>query len=87
MNRERLSSHWKNEYIMRPSALIAQAHVDPNTSAQGGRIMITDAQVHLWEASRPDRPWAANAEAHLPAEDIVWMLHGTASKVFNWPAG
>ena len=28
--------------------------------------MITDAQVHLWEASRPDRPWAPKAEAHLP---------------------
>lgn len=28
--------------------------------------MITDAQVHLWEASRPDRPWAPAAEAHLP---------------------
>src|SRR4051812_18085169 len=28
--------------------------------------MITDAQVHLWEASRPDRPWAPKAESHLP---------------------
>jgi len=28
--------------------------------------MITDAQVHLWEADRPDRPWAPKAEAHLP---------------------
>ncbi len=28
--------------------------------------MITDAQVHLWEASRPDRPWAPDADAHLP---------------------
>lgn len=40
--------------------------------------MITDAQVHLWEASRPDRPWAANAEAHLPepmtAERMIGLM-------------
>ena len=28
--------------------------------------MITDAQVHLWEASRPERPWAPGYKAHLP---------------------
>ena len=28
--------------------------------------MITDAQVHLWEADRPDRPWVPKAKAHLP---------------------
>ncbi|MFN8533566.1 MAG: amidohydrolase family protein [Dehalococcoidia bacterium] len=40
--------------------------------------MITDAQVHLWEASRPDRPWDPDAKPHLPdpvpAERMVaWM--------------
>lgn len=28
--------------------------------------MITDAQVHLWEANRPDRPWPEGAKADLP---------------------
>jgi predicted TIM-barrel fold metal-dependent hydrolase len=26
----------------------------------------TDAQVHLWEADRPDRPWPPGAQANLP---------------------
>ncbi len=26
-----------------------------------------------------------SAAKYLPAEDIAWMLHGTAAKVFNWP--
>jgi L-fuconolactonase len=28
--------------------------------------VITDAQVHLWEDDRPDRPMAADAKPHLP---------------------
>ncbi|GIW06919.1 MAG: hypothetical protein KatS3mg060_1724 [Dehalococcoidia bacterium] len=28
--------------------------------------VIIDAQVHLWEADRPERPWPAGAESHLP---------------------
>ncbi len=28
--------------------------------------MITDAQVHLWNANTPDDPWEAGAQAHLP---------------------
>lgn len=28
--------------------------------------MITDAQVHIWNANTPEEPWAANAESHLP---------------------
>jgi L-fuconolactonase len=28
--------------------------------------MITDAQVHLWDENRPERPWAPNATPHLP---------------------
>ena len=28
--------------------------------------MITDAQVHLWEANRADRPWAADGKPPLP---------------------
>src|SRR4051812_12215237 len=27
--------------------------------------MITDAQVHLWEANRPDRPWPEGSKADL----------------------
>src|SRR4029079_14245614 len=28
--------------------------------------MITDAQVHIWNANTPEDPWGANAESHLP---------------------
>ena len=28
--------------------------------------MITDAQVHLWNANTPEDPWEAGAQAHLP---------------------
>jgi predicted TIM-barrel fold metal-dependent hydrolase len=28
--------------------------------------MITDAQVHIWNANTPDDPWAKGAESHLP---------------------
>ena len=28
--------------------------------------MITDAQVHLWEAARPDRPWDPKFQPHVP---------------------
>lgn len=27
--------------------------------------MIVDAQIHLWEADRPDRPWPPGTQAHL----------------------
>ena len=28
--------------------------------------MIVDAQVHLWKANTPDRPWLPNRVAHAP---------------------
>ena len=28
--------------------------------------MITDAQVHIWNANTPEEPWGAGAESHLP---------------------
>ncbi|MDE2514594.1 MAG: amidohydrolase [Rhodospirillales bacterium] len=42
-----------------------------------GIACITDAQVHLWEADRPDRPWApgGHANAHpLPAFSAAELL-------------
>lgn len=44
---------------------LAQA---PGTKAQAGKRMIADAQVHLWLAEGPDRPWPPGgvAAAHLP---------------------
>ena len=28
--------------------------------------MITDAQVHIWNANTPEDPWDPKAESHLP---------------------
>ena len=28
--------------------------------------MITDSQIHLWEANRPDRPWTDISQPNLP---------------------
>ena len=28
--------------------------------------MITDAQVHIWNANTPDDPWDPKAQTHLP---------------------
>src|SRR5918999_995129 len=28
--------------------------------------MITDAQVHIWNANTPEEPWGPGAESHLP---------------------
>lgn len=40
--------------------------------------MITDAQVHIWNANTPEEPWGANAESHLPdpmpAERMLGMM-------------
>ncbi len=42
--------------------------------------MITDAQIHLWEADRPDRPWAAGGQPPLPepmtAERMLALMDG-----------
>jgi hypothetical protein len=36
-------------------------------TAQGGRRrMIVDAQVHLWKAEAPDRPWVPGMTPQLP---------------------
>jgi len=41
-------------------------------------IMITDAQIHLWEADSPDRPWppgvTADVEPPLTAERFIPMM-------------
>ena len=36
------------------------------TTKSGRSAMIVDAQVHLWKANTPDRPWLPNRVAQLP---------------------
>lgn len=35
-------------------------------TVRGGRILIVDAQVHIWAANTPERPWPARHEPHRP---------------------
>ena len=40
--------------------------------------MITDAQVHIWNANTPEDPWGPGAESHLPdpmpAERMIGLM-------------
>ena len=36
--------------------------------------MIVDAQVHLWKANTPDRPWLPNRVAQLPEPFLIEQL-------------
>jgi hypothetical protein len=38
------------------------------------RRMIVDAQVHLWKASTPDRPWVPGARPQLPEPFTIERL-------------
>ena len=43
--------------------------------------LITDAQVHIWNANTPEDPWGPGAESHLPdampAERLMWASDQT----------
>jgi predicted TIM-barrel fold metal-dependent hydrolase len=46
-------------------------------AAQGGRRrVIVDAQVHVWKANTPERPWAPGLRAQLPEPFGFEQLHG-----------
>jgi predicted TIM-barrel fold metal-dependent hydrolase len=46
--------------------------------AQPAKRLIVDAQIHMWKANTPDRPWAPNARPQLPEpftiERVVPMI-------------
>ena len=50
------------------AGLALAAPVSEPASAQPARRIIVDAQVHIWLANSPERPWPADAigQAHLP---------------------
>jgi len=49
------------------AALAAQqAHAQGPAMTAAGRRMIVDAQVHLWKAQAPDRPWVPGMVPQLP---------------------
>lgn len=37
--------------------------------------MLADAQVHLWLANAPDRPWLQNRVAQLPEPFLIEQHH------------
>jgi predicted TIM-barrel fold metal-dependent hydrolase len=40
----------------------------------GENVMLVDAQVHLWKANAPDRPWLPNRVAQLPEPFLIEQL-------------
>ena len=40
--------------------------------------MIVDAQVHIWKANTPDRPWLPGRVAQLPEPFTIEKLQGDA---------
>ena len=49
------------------STLATAALAAPETAgAQATKRLIVDAQIHLWKANTPDRPWTPGASAQLP---------------------
>src|SRR5437868_2876765 len=49
----------------RGNAVLARRPTRTSTSLEGSpAMMICDAQVHIWGANTPERPWPARAEPH-----------------------
>src|SRR5258706_7872091 len=46
----------------------------PAAAQTGQRRTIVDAQVHLWKASTPDRPWVSGARPQLPEPFTIERL-------------
>jgi len=68
-------------------------HWSAPASASTVALMLVDAQVHLWAADTPDRPWPPNGPAHLAvpptAEDTLAVLdaagvHGAVLVPPSW---
>src|SRR6516164_1993873 len=55
------------------AGLALAAPVSEPASAQPARRIIVDAQVHIWLANSPERPWPPDAigQAHLPAAILL----------------
>ena len=47
-------------------ALAAAQQAAPRPAAAQAKRLIVDAQVHLWKADTPDRPWPPNTVPQLP---------------------
>jgi predicted TIM-barrel fold metal-dependent hydrolase len=57
------------------SALALSAHGARPAGAQGNaRRQIVDAQVHIWKANTPDRPWVRGATPQLPEPFTIERL-------------
>ena len=51
------------------------ARFSPEAAAQPARRrLVVDAQVHMWKASTPDRPWVPGARAQLPEPFTIERL-------------
>ena len=36
-------------------------------------MKVVDAQVHIWGANTPERPWPARAEPHRAPSNAAWV--------------
>jgi predicted TIM-barrel fold metal-dependent hydrolase len=60
------------------TASLALASTSLKPAAAQMRRLIVDAQIHMWPANRPDRPWVAGAQPQIPEpftiERVVPMI-------------
>lgn len=82
----------RRDFQLSACAFATSTLAAPMTQAQETkhRRVIVDAQIHLWQANRPDRPWTAGSQAQLPEpmtiERIVPIMdEGGVDKVIIVP--
>jgi predicted TIM-barrel fold metal-dependent hydrolase len=56
------------------AALVAAAQATPAPAQPARRRIIVDAQVHLWKAATPERPWVPGAQPQLPEPFTIERL-------------